>query len=105
MTQEDRQALRLFYQTVAKNSFPQDAFSLYWALQGGKDGRLEWVRQHTDRLKLTPEIIAVLTTMDDLSKADLALLAAVQVTPMVAPKVQKTVDSIWAWRGWPWNWF
>ena len=104
MKQEDREALRAFYQTLARQSFKQEQVALYFALTGGKQARIDWVKQNAAKLNAPSEAVVVLQSMDDCSRADLAIIAAAEISPVVAPKVQKAVDSIWAWKWWPWNW-
>lgn len=104
MKLEDREALRIFYRELARQSFKQEQVALYFALKGGKQARVEWVKQNAAKLNIPADVVAILQSMDDCTRGDLAIIAAAEIAPIVAPEVQKAVDSIWSWRWWPWNW-
>jgi hypothetical protein len=105
MKDEDRQALRIFYQELAKQSFTKEQFSLYWALEGSKADRVAWLKANMDKMNIPADIQVILNNMDKMNKADLSIIAASVITPYTAPVLQKQIDSVWTWKIWPWNWF
>lgn len=104
MKKEDQLALRAFYQTLGQGSFTQEQLDFYWALQKSKEARIAWIAANGAKLKIPPAILSMLTNMDNCSKADIAVIAAATIAPMVAPKVQKAIGSFMTWKIWPWNW-
>ena len=105
MKQEDRLALRAFYQTLAKDGFTAEQLALYAAMKTSKQARLEWVQANGKTLNIPPDVLAILSTVDGFTKEDIAIILAAQVAPVIAAPVQKAIGGFWAWGGWPWNWF
>ncbi len=104
MKNEDREALRLFYQTLAQGSFTTAQIALYAALKGGKDARLAWVKQYGGALNIPSDVVVILSTIEGLTKADLAIIAAAQIAPKVAPKASGFLDKLLYYLN-PFNWF
>ena len=51
-------------------------------------------------LNVPPELAVIIENLDELTKEDIAIIAAAQA----APVAEKVINSVWAWRWWPWNW-
>jgi len=101
MKQEDRQAIRTFYQTVlTQGSTAQQNDFYFRVLKGNKTSRKAWVLENQPLLNMPADLVTIVENLDEITKEDLAFIAAVQA----APVVQKAVNSIWAWKWWPWNW-
>ena len=104
MKLEDREALRIFYRELARQSFKQEQVALYFALKGGKQARVEWVKQNEAKLNMPADVVAILQSMDDCTKGDLAIIAASEIAPTVAPEVQSFMDKLLYYLN-PFNWF
>ena len=104
MKLEDREALRVFYRELARQSFKQEQVALYFALKGGKQARVEWVKQNAAKLNMPADVVAILQSMDDCTRGDLAIIAAAEIAPIVAPEVQSFTDKLLYYLN-PFNWF
>ena len=104
MKLEDREALRVFYRELARQSFKQEQVALYFALKGGKQARVEWVKQNAAKLNMPADVVAILQSMDDCTRGDLAIIAAAEIAPIVAPEVQSFMDKLLYYLN-PFNWF
>lgn len=110
MKDEDRQAFRVFYQTLAKGSTTKDQQDLYTAMMGGKNARIAWLKKQAEiNMEVPAEIVTILTTTD-FTKADIAYILAAKIAedtaPIVADKTQGVIQSIFnaLSRLLPWNW-
>lgn len=97
MKKEDAEILRIFYQSLAQQGFSTSQLQLYAALRGGKVQRLEWLKMYGNTLNLPPNIVVLLSTIDEFTKEDLAIIAAGQVASVIAPKVQGLITKILSW--------
>ena len=104
MKLEDREALRIFYRELARQSFKQEQVALYFALKGGKQARIDWVKLNAAKLNIPADVVAILQSMDDCTKGDLAIIAAAEIAPTVAPEVQSFMDKLLYYLN-PFNWF
>ena len=104
MKLEDREALRIFYRELARQSFKQEQVALYFALKGGKQARIDWVKLNAAKLNIPADVVAILQSMDDCTKGDLAIIAASEIAPTVAPEVQSFMDKLLYYLN-PFNWF
>jgi hypothetical protein len=101
MKPEDRQALRAFYQTIAKQGTTTQQQDFYMqVLMGNADSRKKWMAANTP----TPALALIIANMDNPSQVDIAEIVAGIVAPVIVPQVSKAVNSVWAWKIWPWNW-
>jgi hypothetical protein len=97
MKKEDQELLRVFYQSLANQGFSTSQLQLYAALRGSKQQRLDWVKTYGETLNLPPNITALLSSIDEFTKEDLAVIAAGQVASVIAPKVQGLITKILSW--------
>jgi hypothetical protein len=97
MKKEDALVLKTFYQSLAQQGFSTSQLQLYAALRGGKAQRLEWIKMYGSSLNLPTDITVLLSTIDEFSKEDLAVIAAGQVANVVAPKIQGLITKILSW--------
>ena len=101
MKQEDRKAIRLFYQTLLSSaSAPQQTDFYFRVLKGNHTSRKAWLIENQELLNVPPDLAVIIENLDELTKEDIAIIAAAQA----APVAEKVINSVWAWRWWPWNW-
>lgn len=94
MKQEDRQALRAFYQTLAAQSFTDAQEALYWALVKGKEARVNWIRSYGGTVGVPAPILAILASDVEITKADLAVIAATAVASKTGTGLSGFVDKV-----------
>lgn len=97
MDQESKTALRIFYQSLATQGLTTPQVQLYAALRGGKAQRIEWLKMYGTSLNLPTNITVLLSTVDEFTKEDLAVIVAGQVASVVAPKLQNFISKILSW--------
>jgi hypothetical protein len=102
MNSENREALRLFRDTVVRQSTPKEALDFYaMVLKGDKSSRQAWtVANVLDVNTLDPLVKAFLQGGTVLDKQDLAII----LTSQAVAELKPTVTGLWAWSWWPWNW-
>ena len=98
MKLEDKQAIRIFYQTMAGTggaSTPQQIDFYFRVLKGTSVSRKAWLKDNAAAMNLPPSMQILITNMDSVTKADLAVIAGAQVGAMIAPKVQSIFTKAW----------
>lgn len=94
MRDEDRRALRTFYQTLARSSFTDEQVALYWALIKGADARRDWVVKYGDTVGVPPYIRDILASDIPVTKEDVAYIAAAEIATKVAPTAQSFLQRV-----------
>ena len=97
LKKEDSILLKTFYQSLAQQGFSTAQLQLYAALRGGKAQRVEWIKMYGSSLNLPTDITVLLSTIDEFSKEDLAVIAASQVASVIAPKIQGLISKVLSW--------
>lgn len=108
MNQSDRETFRVFYQALAGQSgmVTRDQVDFYTqVLKGNANSRKVWLA--SKMISDSSLIRSLIVSLGDgaITNDDLAIIAASQLAPVLAPVIQQTANSIWSWRAWPWNWF
>jgi len=94
MGKADKEALRIFYQTLAQKSFTEAQVALYWALLKGKDARTEWVRKYGVTVGVPQEIVDILNSGITFTTKDIAYIAAAEVAVQAQPAASSLVERI-----------
>lgn len=94
MKQEDREALRAFYQTLGRELFTDEQVALYRALTKGKDARVNWIRSYGGTVGVPAPILAILASDVEITKADLAVITATAVASKTGTGLSGFVDKV-----------
>jgi len=104
MDKADREALRLFYQTLAKGAFTDAQVALYWALLKGREARAEWVRKYGETVGVPREIVNLLNSGITFTKQDIAYIAAAEIAAQAQPVASSLIDRILGYITAPFRW-
>jgi hypothetical protein len=102
MTQEDRQAIRTFYQTLATSggSATQAQIDFYFqVLKGNAESRKAWfsayVQSNGEYLPLA--VLSFVRSDTKITKQDLAFIAASAIAPKLPGFLSKLFNALFGW--------